>query len=319
MKKILLISVFITFVLSCFSQDYLILRDGTEEAVVVLEVTPDVVKYRYYGTNSRAVYSTWKSDVRKIVYEDGEEVVFTANRRQISEERSYTTNRGNLPNRQRSQEYSNVTNRRNAAYGSYSATDRRQSYDEYWDDSEPVFQIGIKGGANISTISGIAQIDYMIDEVITIVESIFGFHIGVVGQYNLSNGLFIQPEILYSSQGCKVDGEVTRLGYIKIPVHLGYKIPINNNFDITLGAGLYYAHGVHGNLEDITFEIFDRVDFGMSFLWGVQFNKMQLAMGYDLGLTDIMGVTGWDTMRKLDKSIPKISNRNLKISAAYFF
>jgi len=317
MKKILLISVFITFVLSCFSQDYLILRDGTEEAVVVLEVTPDVVKYRYYGTNSRAVYSTWKSDVRKIVYEDGEEVVFTANRRQISEERSYTTNRGNLPNRQRSQEYSNVTNRRNAAYGSYSATDRRQSYDEYWDDSEPVFQIGIKGGANISNISGIAEVDYMIDGAVTLVEPIFRFHVGAVAQFNLSNGLFIQPEILYSSQGCKIYGEATTLGYIQIPAYLGYKIPVNNNFDVMLGAGLYFAYGVYGKYD--IFEVLDRADFGLSFLWGVQFNKMQLTAGYDLGLVDIMDIDGWDTIRKYDKSIPKIANRNLKISIAHFF
>ena len=335
MKKILLISMLIAFGLNCFSQDYLILRDGTEESVVVLEVTPEVVKYRLYGSNSRAIYSTYKSDIRKIIYEDGEEVVFNTNRGQRSQEYSNTTNRDNTSNRQRSQEYSNTTNRdnisnrqrnqgysttnrRDVGHGGYSAVDRRQSYDEYWDDSEPKFQIGIKGGANISTISGIEEMFYMMDEEIT-VESIFGFHIGVVGQYNFSNGLFIQPEILYSYQGFKGDGEAIRLGYIKIPVHLGYKIPTNNNFGVILGAGLYYAHGIHGNGEDLTFEFFDRVDFGMSFLGGVQFNKMQLTIGYDLGLNDIIGVTGWDTMRKLDKSIPKVSNRNLKISIAHFF
>ena len=299
MKKILLIGVFITLALSCFSQDYLLLRDGTEKDVVVLEITPDVVKYRRYNSNSKTVYSIDKTDVRKIIFEDGEEEVFSSTRNRRESNDYYTNNRVS----------SNVISR--GRYDNY--------YDDYedWGYSEPKFLIGIKGGLNISKISGTSELSRMSGLDFSS-GSLLGFHIGLAAQINSSGGWFVQPELLYSSQGGKVEDESLVLGYLKMPVYVGYKIRTDNKASVILGLGKYFAGGVHG--DDEAFEYaFRKFDVGVSGFVGIQIQKTQIMVSYDYGYWDIMKMEEWHAAKLLDSSLPNICNRTLKISIAQFF
>ncbi len=73
---------------------------------------------------------------------------------------------------------------------------------------------GIKGGANFSTIdgkTGSQNLDYKT-----------GYHVGAIMEVSLFRILDIQPEIIYSTQGAKVEngGKDIELNYINVPIML---------------------------------------------------------------------------------------------------
>ena len=189
---------------------------------------------------------------------------------------------------------------------------------------------GVKGGLNTSTLSGYSDLiksaegmegmeGIEIGDVKTM--SKLGFHVGVMAQLNLPvTNLFLQPELLYSSLGVKTEyegeSENSSLNYIQLPVYVGYKINAGLGLDVILGAGPYLGYGLSGD-ED-AFDIFNRFDFGLSAMAGIQYNKLQITAAYDLGLTDNMGINGWKTAKDL-YGLSGISNRNIKVSLGYFF
>ena len=300
MKKILLLWVFIGITFNCFSQDYLLMRDGTEKKVVVFEVTSDVVKYRRYGTDSKAIYRVDKASVRKIIYEDGEEDVFATNIKQQRANRiDYSSSNSDYRVNVKSNRISNDVNIDN------------------WDYSELNILIGIKTGFNISTISGVSEM-FRLSGMRYSIDPIFGFHIGIAAQFNLSREWFFQPELLYSSQGCEIEGESGILGYLKMPMYMGYKVRTGSNLSVILGLGGYLAYGVYGE-DDAFEEAFRRFDIGLSGFAGVQMKNTQITIGYDYGMRDIIGIDAWHAAKILDSNIPNICNRTLKMSVTQFF
>ena len=78
MRKTFALIFFITLTLNCFAQDYISLKDGTKKTVMVLEITPDVVKYRDFDNQTGALYTIPKTDVTKILFQNGKEEIFTS-------------------------------------------------------------------------------------------------------------------------------------------------------------------------------------------------------------------------------------------------
>lgn len=302
MKKILVI-IFVVFAFRGYSQDYLILKDGTERAVVVQDISLDAIRYQYYGSKTRAVYTIYKSDVKMVVYENGEEEVFTTNRRPKSEN-----------------DYINTYRKRERNKMSYPAAYERSSRygdDDVWSESKSYFLIGVRGGFGIANISGVSKLFEMSGTGYSS-SSLLGFHSGLVAQFNFPGNWFFQPELLYSSQGCEIEGEAGVLGYIQLPLQTGYKIDVGNDFDLLFGTGIYFAFGVYG--RDDAFEYtFRRFDFGLPVFFGFQVRGTMVTVGYDFGLVDIVGIDGWHEAQELDKSLPKICNRNFKFSVVQFF
>ncbi|MEH6762883.1 MAG: porin family protein [Aequorivita antarctica] len=87
-------------------------------------------------------------------------------------------------------------------------------------------RLGIKGGVNFATFSG--------DEIENM-ESITGFHIGILVEVLLTERFAIQPEIFYSIQGSKY--EDSSLGhFVKSEIKLNYiQVPIMTKFYIIEG------------------------------------------------------------------------------------
>jgi len=185
---------------------------------------------------------------------------------------------------------------------------------------------GVKAGLNTSTLSGYSDLigtaaDMSGQDIDFDTKYKLGFHAGIMAQLNSPvNGLFIQSELLYSSLGLKVEmedeSETNNLNYIQLPIYVGYKIGAGVGLDIILGAGPYFGYGISGTGD--AFDMFNRFDCGLSAMGGIQYNKMQITVGYDLGLTDNMGVDGWKTAKVL-AGFSSISNRNIKVSVGYFF
>ncbi len=195
---------------------------------------------------------------------------------------------------------------------------------------------GVKGGFNASSVSGLSG---LIDasnrsgnsSLDMSVKYRPGFHMGLVSQINITDKFFVQPELLYSLQGFKLSGsgnilyeyvsgsETTIMHYLQLPVYAGTKIAAGQGLDIILGVGPYIAYGLSG--EEGTFGdsgMFRRFDFGLTAMGGVQFNKFQITLGYDLGLVDLINTPGWSAAKN-EAGISSMCNRNLKASVAYFF
>ncbi|MBR5835522.1 MAG: hypothetical protein IKY66_05095 [Bacteroidales bacterium] len=63
---------------SSFAQDIIVRKNGDEIVARVLEVTPEVVKYRHYHEPHGVVYSARKTEVLMVRYENGRNEVFNA-------------------------------------------------------------------------------------------------------------------------------------------------------------------------------------------------------------------------------------------------
>jgi opacity protein-like surface antigen len=175
--------------------------------------------------------------------------------------------------------------------------------------SQAQVNYGVKGGLNVSTLSGYSKIAETKHKP--------GFNIGLVGQINLPSNVFIQPELLFSQEGIrgKKDKKFSNrmLNYLQLPVYVGYKLDAGLGLNVIVGVGPYLACGMGGTNKPFKHSM-KRFDAGFSAMGGIQFEKVQLTLGYDLGLTDIRK----KEMKKEGFS-SKLSNRNLKVSLAYLF
>ncbi len=158
--------------------------------------------------------------------------------------------------------------------------------------------VGIKGGLNLSTISTDEGSDKNLKP---------GFHVGVFNKFALSETFALQPELLFSTKGLKinydessiVDGE-TRFNtyYIDLPIYLVFNL--GEAFQIQ--AGPYLSYLLSANVDTDAevlgfFEIdtekeldrknFNAFDYGVSA--GISFNLDPLVIGanYSLGLNPV--------------------------------
>ena len=183
---------------------------------------------------------------------------------------------------------------------------------------------GVMAGMNVSkyTITGF--------------DSRIGFHAGIKAELGLSQeagGAYMDFAALLTLKGAKIDaGSLASFKmnpyYLEVPVHIGYKYAVNDDFALFGSAGPYIAVGLFGKAkakvdgdlvdlgefggnsasEDIFGDDgFKRFDFGLGLKAGVEFSKKyQVAISYDFGLVEVAKDLG-------------MMNRNLLISLGYMF
>lgn len=78
MRKILFVCVLL-MVIGGNAQDLLVISNGEEIEVKVLEITPDNVKYKKHNNSDGPLYTIDKNEVKEIIFENGEREVFIAN------------------------------------------------------------------------------------------------------------------------------------------------------------------------------------------------------------------------------------------------
>ena len=183
---------------------------------------------------------------------------------------------------------------------------------------------GVTAGMNVSSLN------------VTGLDSRIGFHAGVKAELGLpqfTEGLYMDFGALLSLKGAKVEaGSMASFKinpyYLEIPVHIGYKYAVNDNFSLFGSVGPYIAVGLFGKAKakvdgdyfdfdeiggnSISEDIFGddglkRFDFGLGLKAGVEFSKKyQVAISYDFGLVEVAKDLG-------------MKNRNLMISLGYMF
>lgn len=110
------------------------------------------------------------------------------------------------------------------------------------------FELGAKAGVNISNFSGASN------EADLKAKSLIGFHAGGFVSLFLGNNFAIQPEVLLSTQGAKLEqtGSNTdyKLTYINVPVMLKYRA--NGGFYLEAGPqiGFKVNEKIDGTSQD---------------------------------------------------------------------
>lgn len=144
---------------------------------------------------------------------------------------------------------------------------------------------GIKGGYNLSAVSFDGDGE---------TAQRHGFHIGVYGESFINNNFSVQPELLFSQQGYKIENSsgtfTQKLNYINLP--LMFKAYPSHNFFLETGPQIGFAvthkeeyDGVFSGSEE--FEP-DSFDWGMNFGAGLKTDSgVSIGVRYHLGLGDL--------------------------------
>ena len=149
------------------------------------------------------------------------------------------------------------------------------------------FRFGIKGGANISTVS--------LNKDILKSENVTGFHVGPLFEIMPDEGLGVDFAFLYSQKGFYANDESFVSDYLEVPVNLKMKIglPIIAPF---FAAGPYVNFLIGGdkerNIRDYIWNVDGQIKAksfgaGLNFTAGVEvLKRLQVGLTYNWGLTD---------------------------------
>lgn len=70
--KFIAILLFSMVLTPAFSQDVLLFQDGSKKDAKILEISPEIVKYKKHNSSSDVVYTEDKYNLIGVVFEDGE-------------------------------------------------------------------------------------------------------------------------------------------------------------------------------------------------------------------------------------------------------
>lgn len=173
-------------------------------------------------------------------------------------------------------------------------------------------EFGVKGGLNMSNL----YTDDADDENV-----LFGFNAGVYATLPVSDFIAIQPELLFTTRGSKLEynnalaqGNVKlKLNYIELPLLV--RVNITKNFNIHAGGYASYMVSAKSTGDgDFEFEDqydtddFNKFDAGLAAGIGVDFNPISVGLRYNYGLT---------TIQKDGDDSSDLKNSNLSLYLSY--
>lgn len=168
-------------------------------------------------------------------------------------------------------------------------------------------KFGVKAGLNMSNFGGDLN-----------TKSKMGIHIGGFAQYGINDALFLQPEVLFSTEGAKDndnDGKLMSLTYLNIPVMVGYKIGAVKGLSLEVGPQLGFLMGAKYDGEtdmgngDKFKDYFKSTNFSLNLGAGYEVTEnIGVGLRYSIGMSGIS-----------DDSDTKIKQNNFQISVGYKF
>ena len=185
-------------------------------------------------------------------------------------------------------------------------------------DENVTTEFGVKGGFNMSNLYNNNADDENI---------LYGFNAGVYATLPISDFIAIQPEILYTTKGAKLEYNNAfvsgngkfKLDYIEVPLLV--RVNITKNFNIHAGGYASYLVGskVSGDGdfnfdEEIDTNDLNRFDAGLSAGVGVDFSPISIGLRYNYGLTTIGKER---TIAGTTYTVPDAKNSNLSLYLSY--
>lgn len=190
---------------------------------------------------------------------------------------------------------------------------------------------GIRAGVNFQNLNGKDfdgdDLDYKLKT---------GFHIGVNAEIPVAPQFYVQPGVLFSTKGAKVDDDEDtkiNLSYIEVPINFLFKPELGTGH-LLLGVGPYVAFGIGGKIKsdagdaDVEFEkeisgadylsgkyFAKRFDAGGNLLAGYEFsNKFSIQLNAQLGMVNIN-----PEIKEVPNDKSKTKNTGFGISVGYRF
>lgn len=130
-----------------------------------------------------------------------------------------------------------------------------------------------------------------------------GFHAGVKAELDFSeiitDGFYLDGKLLYTLKGGDWAGFHQNLGYLELPVTLGYRYPVGGDVALIAGLGPYFGLGIIGKnvvsegdtkiKTDLFGESYKRFDFGLNYQLGVElWDEWQIFLGFEHSLLNIV-------------------------------
>ena len=120
---------------------------------------------------------------------------------------------------------------------------------------------------------------------------------GVIGlRLSHTAPVFLESGLYYTERGAKKGKHKVNLSYLEVPVLIKYGIKASDDIAILPYIGPYFALGIAGktkyNDDGVkksfsSFDEFKRADVGFKLGCGVEYNKLYLEAGYQIGVTNI--------------------------------
>ncbi len=159
-------------------------------------------------------------------------------------------------------------------------------------------------------------------------DSYIGFQAGAKAEMDFSSyitdGFYLEGSLLYNLKGGSYAGSHVNLGYLQLPVNLGYRLPVSDSVSLLGSLGPYVALGVLGkdveksdNIKvksDVFGHRLQRFDFGLNYKLGVEmWDKWQVYLGFEHSLLNLA-----KTQQNSDSSL-KYKVVNFYLGTAYMF
>lgn len=170
-------------------------------------------------------------------------------------------------------------------------------------------RFGVKGGLNLTSFAGGNYYD---------AKSLVGFQVGGFAEIKIIERLAIQPEVLFSTQGAKLDGgsfgdSDAKLNYINVPVLA--KFYITKQFTVEAGPQIGFLVSAKNDGEDAK-DLYKSTDFGFNFGAGYNFtDNLSVGLRYTVGLSNVADYNAED----FDEYFDSPKNSVLALSLAYKF
>jgi hypothetical protein len=165
------------------------------------------------------------------------------------------------------------------------------------------FKFGAKAGVNFSTFVGDDADGF---------DSRTSFHLGAVGNFNISDEFSIQPELLYSAQGAEVseDGEnvTLKLDYITLPILADFTIAPGLSLQGGPQLGFLASEEVEANGVSVELDEFEGFDLAAAL--GAQYKLSETDLFFQIRYT--VGIT--DVLQDVN-----VNNSTISLSVGYFF
>ncbi len=126
---------------------------------------------------------------------------------------------------------------------------------------------------------------------------IIGYRVGAGVEFNLgSNGLFINPGIVFTSKGGRstvmdekdLTNKILRFHYFQVPVHIGYHVNFAEKMGVSFQTGPFFGVGITGKGTDFDENIFsmegsNRFDLGLGIQAAFHYDRFYAQVGYEQG------------------------------------
>ncbi len=256
MKRLVFVLSAVLFFASLSAQDFIYKNDGGEIEVKVIEITPDVIKYKKYEFLDGPLYNIKIDDIFMIVYENGHREVYKKKENSTTVEPAVVPVVAPVIDKPSEVKQESGTSKNDP---------KKESNQSINSEFSPNIQFGITAGFNISS----ARYNYKNKDAQPTGGVLLGFMGGMTVNFHIAKKFGIQTGLYYMGKGdnlnleksyskalseqypgqeTKIDGSFKNvLGYLQIPVSFNFAIPMGGTDNyVYVGPGAYFAYGIYG-------------------------------------------------------------------------